>query len=178
LDELFYWHNLEARMSIEQAWRELSTKGGRGYVYLARAETGHYKIGRSVRPDDRIKHFDTIMPIRVDTVHIFYADDYIDAEAGLHKLAEQFRTQGEWFELPQDYVDTIKAIVSYQNGRFYVNEQGTIEVVPPRKMCVSLYVSWDTWDRLKAEADEDGHTVVEHLSAVVENRFQDRGEDE
>lgn len=30
-----------------------------GWVYLAKSDTGHFKVGRSVEPADRISHFDT-----------------------------------------------------------------------------------------------------------------------
>lgn len=46
-----------------------------GYVYLAHAETGHYKIGLSIGPVERIRVFDTKMPVKVSLIHTIPATD-------------------------------------------------------------------------------------------------------
>ena len=86
-----------------------------GYVYLAEA-AGFYKIGISKAPDERIKHFSTIMPIDVNIVHVFWADDYKAAENWLHKAYESWRYRGEWFKLPDGLVELIKQIAAFVNG--------------------------------------------------------------
>lgn len=95
-----------------------------GYVYLARADTGHYKIGRSVDPDDRIKHFDTQMPIDVREYYFFRASDYKAAEKKLHDLCDEHgeHVKGEWWHLPEYMVWWIKEIAYYKDGEFYNRE--------------------------------------------------------
>lgn len=92
----------------------------RGFVYLAQAETGHYKIGYSASPRDRIKHFDTQMPIEVREVTWFLADNPRWAERELHTLLEDYRHKGEWFILPPCAVRQIAAVEMFSRGVFYL----------------------------------------------------------
>lgn len=91
-----------------------------GYVYLAYAGTGHYKIGRSSSPNKRIKIFDTIMPIEVAVIHAFEADDARGAEKELHQRYSDKRGAGEWFSLIAEDVNYISRISRYEDGSFYV----------------------------------------------------------
>jgi hypothetical protein len=88
------------------------------YVYLAHCDTGHHKIGISNRPFDRIKHFDTIMPVSVTLVHYFQADSAIQAETLLHNAYRERRVSGEWFDLTCEEVEDIKNIDGFENGQF------------------------------------------------------------
>lgn len=81
-----------------------------GYVYLAHADTGHYKIGYSVDPQNRIKHFDTQMPVKVEIVHTIQTDDMRRLEKKLHERFESQRVTGEWFDLGEDDVGFITSI--------------------------------------------------------------------
>jgi len=87
-------------------------------VYLAQS-VGKYKIGRSKNPAERIEHFDTQMPVRVDEVHRFRADDYVAAERLLHSLLEEHKVKGEWFDLSNSQVGILTNIGCYEDGRFY-----------------------------------------------------------
>ena len=95
-----------------------------GHVYLAKAGTGHFKVGRSVNPDDRIKHFDTQMPVEVRRWSQFPADDYVQAEKDLHGLCDEHgeHVNGEWWELPEYMIWWIKDVAYYENGDFYNRE--------------------------------------------------------
>jgi len=92
-----------------------------GYVYLAKADTGHFKVGRSVDPEKRIKHFDTQMPVDVREWHFFRADDYVEAEEALHEICEEHaeHVKGEWWKMPEYLVWWIKEISYYTEGHFY-----------------------------------------------------------
>lgn len=89
-----------------------------GDVYLAKSETGHYKIGISKDPYARVKHFDTIMPIDVDIVHSFPSDNCREAERLLHEQYAAYRHKGEWFNLPDYAIRHIKEITTYFEGEF------------------------------------------------------------
>lgn len=93
-------------------------KGQKGYVYLAYCDTGHYKIGVSKKPDQRIKHFDTQMPVEITKVYTFYSDDCYRTESILHKRFEMKRHKGEWFNLDDHDIRLIKTIGSFQEGFF------------------------------------------------------------
>jgi hypothetical protein len=88
-----------------------------GFVYLAYAETGQHKIGISKNPQERIKVFDTIMPINVQLVHAFAADDAKEAENILHTKFESKRRDGEWFNLDESDINLILGISCYQDGQ-------------------------------------------------------------
>ena len=84
-----------------------------GWVYLAKSDTGHYKIGRSKNPFSRIKHFDTIMPVGIKIVAMVPSDDYVELERRWHMVFDKYRVTGEWFDLPEDIVENIKRVVAY-----------------------------------------------------------------
>lgn len=89
-----------------------------GFVYLAASDTGHHKIGRSVDPEGRVEHFATKMPVRVDLVHTVECDDYVDAEALLHKRFGPKRGTGEWFDLDADDLAWLLSLAAFEGGRF------------------------------------------------------------
>lgn len=91
-----------------------------GFVYLAKSDTGHYKIGRSKNPYKRVQHFDTIMPVKVEIIHYFPCDNPVDAEKRLHLYASHHGTRvaGEWFEIDDYSVSAILQIRFFVNGEF------------------------------------------------------------
>jgi hypothetical protein len=104
-----------------------------GYVYLARADTGHFKVGRSVDPEERIQHFDTQMPVEVSEWHFFRADDYVQAENALHELCDEHaeHVKGEWWDMPDYVVWWIKDIAYYESGEFHGGDPHTGLMEPP-----------------------------------------------
>jgi len=91
-----------------------------GFVYIAYASTGHYKIGRSVRPDERIQHFDTQMPVQVMRVHQFPADTAAEAESALHEKLSSCQVKGEWFDLSDNQVDLLKTVDRFHKDTWEV----------------------------------------------------------
>jgi len=91
-----------------------------GWVYLAKSDTGHFKVGRSVKPADRISHFDTQMPVEVSEWCRFAADDYKRAESDLYKICNRHgeHVNGEWWELPEYLIWWIKSVSVYEEGKF------------------------------------------------------------
>jgi len=104
------------RRSAEKA--QSKHKKRRGYIYLAHCDTGHYKIGRSKEPADRIRSLNTQTPVEITLIHTFEADDMFVAEEKLHRRYINKRMNGEWFELDQTDVETINGINAYRNGVF------------------------------------------------------------
>lgn len=92
-----------------------------GWVYVAKSDTGHYKIGRSRTPVDRIKHFDTIMPVEVSIIAIIPCEDHREAEIKLHQMYSQYRVKGEWFSIPDNYISYLVDCLCYVNGDFIVS---------------------------------------------------------
>lgn len=63
-----------------------------------------HKIGRSRDPKKRLKEIQkssVVMPYSISLHHTYFSPDMAKAEKLLHTMLRQFRTSGEWFNLPQ-----------------------------------------------------------------------------
>lgn len=89
-----------------------------GYVYLVRAQSGEYKLGRSSDVKARMRNFATLAPFEFDLIHKFPADDCRKAEGILHKRFSEKRIKREWFDLDQPDVSTICELSGFVNGNF------------------------------------------------------------
>ena len=90
-----------------------------GWIYIAKSDTGHYKIGRSKTPVERVKHFDTIMPVEVKVIAMIPCDDYVAAEKALHKKYAGVKYKGEWFNLAP-CEDELTNIMCFVDGDFII----------------------------------------------------------
>lgn len=70
------------------------------YVYVAReSESGRYKIGISINPEERIKSLNTGNPEQLILVHAYLAiESGYKSESLAHALFEGNRLKGEWFD--------------------------------------------------------------------------------
>lgn len=91
-----------------------------GFVYLfGSPENGYYKIGRGNNPPSRMKTYErSKLPFPVVMIHTIPVDDSVKAEAELHRLFREQRTNGEWFRLTSDDVNKITGIKRYVSGRW------------------------------------------------------------
>lgn len=80
----------------------------RGYVYVLRSASGEYKIGRAKNPADRLKTFGVQLPFKVAYELVISSDDYKLFEAQLHERFVSKRTAGEWFDLTQDDIESLR----------------------------------------------------------------------
>lgn len=78
-----------------------------GYIYLIKAETGHYKIGRTKSIPDRMNFFGIKLPFKVELLKAIPVDDMYYFETWLHKWFEEFRVNGEWFALDEISVSNL-----------------------------------------------------------------------
>jgi Meiotically up-regulated gene 113 len=91
-----------------------------GWVYLLRAEgTNRYKIGRSVRPVERLERLKNQSPYPLIVVDVAWSADSVLLESQLHKGFDKIRVYGEWFETADD---------RYIEMGFYVYRQDTEEL--------------------------------------------------
>lgn len=76
------------------------------YVYLIRDMdvTGLYKIGRTIKPLERIGRFEVHLPFNVGVVCILPTDNAARLETTLHRRYASKRRNGEWFNLTDDDV--------------------------------------------------------------------------
>jgi hypothetical protein len=95
---------------VRQAPAPKPRKVRTGYVYLLKADSGLYKIGRAIDPKNRGKTFGVQLPFEVDFVCTIKSDDYEALELELHEKFKDFRVRGEWFNLAPDDVEYIKSL--------------------------------------------------------------------
>lgn len=100
-----------------------------GYVYLIRADTGHCKIGCTNNIPKRMNLFAVKLPFKFDLIHYFPCQNMYQAEAELHRVFKDKRTNGEWFNLGIQEETFIKSITEWSAmGSFdYTGENPEIE---------------------------------------------------
>jgi hypothetical protein len=77
-----------------------------GWVYLLK--TGwHYKIGKSKDVRKRVASLQTASPYLIELVCAVETSDMDFLERWLHGFYKEYRTNGEWFELPEHVVDSV-----------------------------------------------------------------------
>lgn len=92
-----------------------------GFIYLIKADTGHYKIGRTKELKRRMNLFNVNLPFQIELIHTFPSTDYVGAETDLHHRFAEKRVNGEWFQLSDDEVEWLKLIESYDP----IDDEGT-----------------------------------------------------
>jgi len=76
-----------------------------GYVYLMHAQgTSYYKIGKSINPDKRLLQISPKMPFETELIKVWGTNFMSIAEKWLHKHFSEFRRNGEWFQLPDEFL--------------------------------------------------------------------------
>lgn len=83
-----------------------------GYIYLLRGVHGHFKIGYSKEPHQRIERFEVMLPFPIQVMHLIPTNHMRRAEKCLHERFAEKRRSGEWFELSDEDVYTIKSLQS------------------------------------------------------------------
>ena len=79
-----------------------------GYVYIIKADSGHYKIGKSIRPDKRVGEFTLQLPFKVEIIQVIKCKNYTESERRLHSLCAPWHVNGEWFLLPDTVIDLLR----------------------------------------------------------------------
>lgn len=94
-----------------------------GYVYLLKAETGHWKIGRTKDPNDRLRTFNVKLPFKVEYEHLIKCRHANEVESALHEHYMLKRINGEWFDLSDDDIALIKGMQSDQHSYDVLREE-------------------------------------------------------
>ena len=101
-DEIWLDYIAELAGDIRDAVRS----GPDGFVYVLNAGS-FYKIGRTRRLDKRIKTLEIQLPWPVTVVAAIPCEDATKAERYLHGVFSKYRSNGEWFQLPDNPVPKI-----------------------------------------------------------------------
>ena len=79
-----------------------------GYVYLLYADNGLIKIGKTKSLQQRLDHFTAKLPYELRLVGTIKSERYGEIEAELHRLFHDKRKRGEWFDLSEEDLESIK----------------------------------------------------------------------
>lgn len=93
-----------------------------GFVYVFGSTTnGYYKIGCGNKPGSRLKDYErSKLPFSVEMIHVIPVDDKEKAEAELHRLFRENRTNGEWFKLTNEELSKVTCLKRYIAGHWSV----------------------------------------------------------
>lgn len=90
-------------------------------IYVIQHPHGYVKIGKSVNPQKRLRSLQAASPYELEVLTTIevkkgsYGDERT-VETLLHHFFEEYRHRGEWFQLPQDEIETLRELdVLYQN---------------------------------------------------------------
>lgn len=98
------------REAEKQVRRQNKTRDG--YVYLVQSLTAlsYYKIGRTKKPEQRMKRFEVKLPFEIQPVCFIETKDMYALEKKLHERFADRRADGEFFALSAADVDYIKSL--------------------------------------------------------------------
>lgn len=86
-------------------------KDTQGYVYLLKmVNGGHYKIGRTRKPQNRLEVFGVKLPFPVEYECLIATRDMYQLERDLHQRFAAQRVNGEWFLLSSQDIEYIKSL--------------------------------------------------------------------
>lgn len=94
-------------ISLQKMQKFIEVKSG--FVYLVYSQYG-YKIGMSTNLDNRRKRFDVKLPFPVEMKYYVKSDNYKAIEKELHTLLDDYRLNGEWFNLN---ITAVKKILTF-----------------------------------------------------------------
>lgn len=113
----------------------------RGYVYLFKLSTGHYKIGLSKNPQRRKREIVSGLPFTIELIHQIPCNQMACLEHELHEKYWRHRhEQTEWFLLEQSHVDQICAIKEC-NYEWVNNPEWDIWLKPPPRLAPLMFAS-------------------------------------
>lgn len=126
--ECYFCTNRFLNVQVDGKWRcddctrdfpsESSNKSGFVYIFGSVSE-GYYKIGYGDRPVSRLRAYERgKLPFSVEMIHTIPVDDKVMAEAELHRLFRENRSNGEWFKLSDEEVNKITNLKRYVAGHW------------------------------------------------------------
>lgn len=97
-------------LRLSTASAHYQNKGGYVYLLKVRNESNLYKIGRSRVPHNRLKTFNVKLPFPVELIALIKTDNMYSLEKMLHRRFDHKRSEGEFFYLTTEDVQSICAL--------------------------------------------------------------------
>jgi len=112
------WPGWERYVGKRPEYSEEASLNCAGYIYVVRASTGEYKIGRSGDVSARLQSLITSAPCALELVHKIPADDCRSAEKMLHAKYFEKKLRGEWYRLDQADLADLLSMREFTGGAF------------------------------------------------------------
>lgn len=90
-----------------------------GYIYIIKADTGHYKIGRTKNVPKRLNFFGVRLPFAIELCWSIKVDDMYRFESWLHRYFKNERVNGEWFNISDFDLDIFGGFKTQQDVEQY-----------------------------------------------------------
>jgi hypothetical protein len=90
-------------------WKTLPRTKTSGYVYILKSGP-YYKIGRTKNITKRFPQIYIHLPFETRLICIFYSKNMHQTERDMHKWYSEYRTNGEWFSLPDNEISELASM--------------------------------------------------------------------
>lgn len=110
------------------------SKHSSGYVYFIKhgSQGNKIKIGSAIDIDKRIASYQTAFYSKIFIVGYIKCDEHIFVEKELHKLFSDKRIKGEWFEIDNYDLFTIKEMYDFTPINDYYSVKNKIDKMLPK----------------------------------------------
>lgn len=110
-------------------------KHNSGYVYLIKNGKfgNNVKIGSAIDIDNRVFSYQTAFHEKIFIVGYIKTENYIFVEKDIHKLFSDKKIKGEWFNIDDLDIFTLKEIYQYNEINDFYNKSIKIEKMTPQK---------------------------------------------
>lgn len=110
-------------------------KNETGYVYLIKNGRfgNNIKIGSAIDIDKRVLSYQTAFHEKIFIVGYIKAEEYIFVEKEIHKIFSDKKIKGEWFNIDDLDIFTLKELYEYNEVNNFYNNSIKIEKMIPQK---------------------------------------------
>jgi len=105
-----------------------------GYVYFIKngSSGNKVKIGSAINIDNRVNSYQTAFHEKIFILGYIKAENYIFLEKDIHRLFSDSRIKGEWFEIDDLDIFTLKELYEYNEINDFYNKSINIEKMTPK----------------------------------------------
>lgn len=126
-----FYHNLSKKIS--DFYSENKNKDGFVYFIKNGAKGNKVKIGSAINIDNRVKGCQTAFHDKIFILGFIKSSDYIFLEKDVHSLFSDNRIKGEWFELNEIDIFTLKELYDYKQVNDFYDFKIPIEKMKPKE---------------------------------------------
>jgi hypothetical protein len=96
-----------ANVLLEKSGLKREDEIDRRSIYVAKSDSGELKVGVSNDPERRIRELSTANPNAIELLVDSEVDKAGKAERELHEQLQEYRTSGEWFDVPESVEEAV-----------------------------------------------------------------------